>query len=148
MKQHNRWMILAAVCLTFIVFIIFYIISSKMPMQELRITAMTTDDEFDMMGTTNLYYLNTLEAGANVTISVKFMAVEDTSKKLFTKSGNGQYVYLGCGELTAKHEFISLGRFLHVKLTIKAAQADLKLEDGTPFDITRYSLRPVFTIED
>ena len=119
-----------------------------MPMQELRITAMTTDDEFDMMGTTNLYYLNTLEAGANVTISVKFMAVEDTSKKLFTKSGNGQYVYLGCGELTAKHELISLGRFLHVKLTIKAAQADLKLEDGTPFDITRYSLRPVFTIED
>ena len=79
---------------------------------------------------------------------IRFMAVKNSSNKLFTSFGTGQYVYLGCSEMQTECDFISFGRFLRIKLTLNAAQTDLKLEDGTPFDITRYSLKPVLTIEE
>lgn len=125
-----------------------YIISTKTPMQKLKITAVTTAEEFDMSGTANLYYFKSLNAGETYTTVIKFMAVKNISDNLFTSYGTGQYVYLGCNELKAECNFISLNRFLHIRLTLNAAQTDLKLEDGTPFDITRYSLKPVLIIEE
>lgn len=119
-----------------------------MPIQTLKITAVTTAKEFDMSGTTDVYWIGHMDAGENHTAVLKFMAVKDSSDNLFTSHGTGQYVYLGCNELTAECGFISFGKFIHIKLTLSAADTDLKLEDGTPFDITRYSLRPVLTIEE
>lgn len=122
--------------------------SSHMPMQELRITAVTQAEEQDLSDTTDIWYIKPLDAGSSCTAVIRFMAVKDTSENLFTSHGSGQYVHLGCNELAGRCEFISLGRFLHVKLTMRADQTELKLEDGTPFDITRYSLKPVLTIEE
>lgn len=119
-----------------------------MPIQTLKITAVTTAKEFDMSGTTDVYWFGHVNAGEEHTAVLKFMAVKDSSDNLFTSHGTGQYVYLGCNELTAECGFISFGKFMHIKLTLSAADTDLKLEDGTPFDITRYSLRPVLTIEE
>lgn len=119
-----------------------------MPIQTLKITAVTTAKEFDMSGTTDVYWFGHVGAGEEHTAVLKFMAVKDSSDELFTSHGTGQYVYLGCNELTAECGFISFGKFMHIKLTLNAADTDLKLEDGTPFDITRYSLRPVLTIEE
>lgn len=119
-----------------------------MPIQTLKITAVTTAKEFDMSGTTDVYWFGHVGAGEEHTAVLKFMAVKDSSDNLFTSHGTGQYVYLGCNELTAECGFISFGKFIHIKLTLSAADTDLKLEDGTPFDITRYSLRPVLTIEE
>ncbi len=121
---------------------------SKTPAQELKITAVTQNEDFDVSGVTDLYHVQPLYAGDTYTAVIKFMAVKDTTDKLFTSHGTGQYVYLGCNELTARCSFISIGRFLHVRLTMNAAQTDLKLEDGTPFDVTRYSLKPVLVIEE
>lgn len=139
--------ILFMLCMV-ILFASVYIISKKMPMQELKITAVTKAEEFDISGTTNLYYFKSLDAGEMHNAVIKFMAVKDTSENLFTSHGTGQYVQLGCDELEAECDFMSLGRFLHIRLTLNAAQTDLKLEDGTPFDITRYSLKPVLVIEE
>lgn len=124
------------------------IITLKFPMQELKVTAKTAAEEFDMSGTVRVCYLKPLDAGKTYKAVMKFMAVKNTSEDLFTPYGRGQYVYLGCSELTAECSFTSLGRFLRVRLTLNAAQTDLKLEDGTPFDITRYSLRPVLVMEE
>lgn len=129
-----------------ILFVIVYL-SSKVPMQNLKITARTTAEEFDISGATDLYCLKSQSAGESHTAVIKFMAVKNTSDSLFTSHGTGQYVYLGCSEMTAERSFISLGTFLHVKLSLEAAQTDLKLEDGTPFDITRYSLKPMITVK-
>lgn len=118
------------------------------PPQNLKITAQTQAKEFDMSGTADIYYLKPLSASGSYTAAIKFMAVENTSGKLFTSHGTGQYVELGCDDLVAECGFISFGRFLHIRLTLNAAQTELKLEDGTPFDITRYSLRPVLAIEE
>ena len=126
---------------------IIYLIS-KTPAQELRITASTTAEEFDISGTADIYYFKALGAGETHTAVIRFMAVKNSSNKLFTSFGTGQYVYLGCSEMQTECDFISFGRFLRIKLTLNAAQTDLKLEDGTPFDITRYSLKPVLTIEE
>lgn len=130
-----------------LVFAIGYILM-HMPMQVLKITAVTTAEEFNISGTTDIYWIGHMDAGENHTAVLKFMAVKDSSDELFTSHGTGQYVYLGCNELTAECEFISFGKFMHIKLTLNAADTDLKLEDGTPFDITRYSLKPVLTIEE
>lgn len=123
-------------------------IVSNIPAQELKITAMTKTEEPDMSGTTDIYYFKSLDAGSTYTASISFQAVSNTSDSLFTTHGSGQTVYLGCGELTTGCEFISVGRFVCVRLTLEAAQTDLRLEDGTPFDITRYSLKPILTIEE
>lgn len=130
-----------------LVFAIGYVLM-RMPMQVLKITAVTTAEEFNISGTTDIYWIGHMDAGENHTAVLKFMAVKDSSDDLFTRHGTGQYVYLGCNELTAECEFISFGKFMHIKLTLNAADTDLKLEDGTPFDITRYSLKPVLTIEE
>ena len=125
-----------------------YIGAQRLPTQELKITAVTTAKEFDMSEKTNLYCFKFLRSGEIHTVVIKFMAVRDTSENLFISHGTGPYVYLGCSELQAEYSFMSLGKFLHIRLTLNAAQTDLKLEDGTPFDITRYSLRPVLIIEE
>ena len=132
----------------FILFIICagYIIS-RTPVQELKITAVTDGTDFNISGISNSYYLKPLTAGETYKAVIKFMAVKNTSDNLFTSHGNGQYIYLGCSELKVEYNFISFGRFLHIKLTMNADQTKLKLEDGTPFDITRYSLRPVLIME-
>lgn len=124
-----------------------YAISAKIPMQVLKITATTKTEQPDISGVTDLYHFGPLEPGSAYTAEIRFMAVKGTSQGLFTDHGTGQYVYLGCDELHAQYSFISIGRYLHVKLTLSAAQTDLKLEDGTPFDATRYSLKPVLTIK-
>lgn len=128
-------------------------IIQKLPMQELKLTAVTateiidTTKIFEIADTEDFYYFEPIDAGEEVTAVIKFMAVENTSQKLFTSHGTGQYVYFGCSELCTKYDFISTGRYLHIRLTLMASQTDLKLEDGTPFDITRYSLKPVLSIE-
>lgn len=123
-------------------------LSSKLPMQNLKITASTTADEFDISGKTDIYYFMPLNTGKTYKAVIKFMAVKNTSQNLFTSYGTGQYVYLGCSEMRAECSFIAIDKFLHVRLTLNAAQTDLKLEDGTPFDNTRYSLKPVLVIEE
>ena len=125
-----------------------YILIIKLPMQELQITAQTTADKFDLSGSTRLYYFDKTEAGMSHSAAIKFMAVPNTSENLFTHFGTGQYVYLGCSELQAEYSFISFGRFITIRLTLNAAETDLKLEDGTPFDVTRYSLKPILMIEE
>lgn len=127
--------------------IMVYILAMKLPAQELKITTQTEAEEYDLSGQTSLYWFGSADAGMPCKAIIKLMAVPDTSDSLFTHFGTGQYVYLGCSELKAEYEFISLGRFIKVRLKLNAAQTDLKLEDGTPFDITRYSLRPVLSIE-
>ena len=132
----------------FIVFcvVMLYILATKLPMQKLNITAKTTAEEFDLSDSVRFFCFDTSKEGDTCTAIIKFMAVPDTSENLFTHFGIGQYVYLGCKELQAECNFISFGRFLNVRLTLNAAQTDLKLEDGTPFDSTRYSLQPVISI--
>ncbi len=148
LKKSRRFMLsVFAVFSVICIFISGSIATAAFPMQKLKITAVTEDNEFDLSGTTDLYYLKLLDAGDSYSVIIKFMAVENKSEKLFTSYGSGQYVYLGCSELKAECGFISLGRFLHIKLKLNAAQTNLKLEDGMPFDITRYSLKPVLTIE-
>lgn len=120
----------------------------RMPAQKLNITASTQAAEYDMAGVTDIWYLAPLDAGTKHEARIRFMAVENGSGSLFVRHGSGQYVFMGCGELTGRCEFISVGRFLHVVLTMNASQTELKLEDGTPFDTTRYSLKPVLTIEE
>ena len=148
MKIHKRSSVIAFTLLIIIILVVCYVVSLKLPMQELKITAITTAEEFDMAGSTDIYSFKSPVPGKQVTASIRFMAVENTSKNLFTRFGTGQYVYLGCDELHAEYKFIALGRFLHIRLKLNAAQTDLKLEDGTPFDITRYSLKPVLSIEE
>lgn len=137
---------LKIVVLILFIFCTGYIVS-KTPTQKLKITAVTAAEKFDILGKTDIYYIKPLNAGESYNAVIKFMAVNNTSKNLFTYFGNGQYVYLGCSELKTEYEFISLGRFLNIKLTLNASQVDLKLENGEPFDITRYSLKPVLVIE-
>lgn len=136
-------------CVVIALFVImFFMLIMKLPMQKLKITAQTTAEEFDLSDSTKIYYFGQTNAGKEHTVTIKFIAVPNTSKNLFTHFGTGQCVYLGCEELQAKCNFISFGRLLEVKLTLKAAQTDLKLEDGTPFDVTKYSLKPVLNIEE
>lgn len=118
------------------------------PVQELKVTAVTQNSAPDLSGTTGIYELKPLEAGKTYKAVIRFMAVKNTSEKLFVSYGTGPYVHLGCSELKAECEFLSLGWFLHLRLQLQAAQTDFKLEDGTPFDITRYSLKPVLTLEE
>lgn len=141
-----------------LLFVAGYSISTNFPMQELKITAQTSAEEFDMVGTTNLYHFKPLfvpweyfvpnATNGSYTVVIRFMAVEDTSGNLFTSHGRGQYVYQGCNEMKVEQSYINFGKILHVKLTLNASQTELKLEDGTPFDMTRYSLRPVLTVEE
>lgn len=123
------------------------VLAMKLPMQEIKITAKTTAEQFDLSESTTIYHFGQIASGSH-TARIQFVAVKDRSDNLFTWSGTGQYVYLGCKKLEAEYDFISFGRFLKVRLTMNAAQTDLKLEDGTPFDVTRYSLKPVLTIGD
>lgn len=146
MKRKATFIVTAAAAV--MLFCILCIFSEKMPMQDLKITAVTATKEFDLSGTTDIYCFEELDTGELHTAVIRFMAVEDTTGRLFVSRGRGQWVYFGCSELKAECGFMSLGRFVHVKLTLKALEKDLKLEDGTPFDITRYSLKPVLTIGD
>lgn len=116
-------------------------------MQKLGITAQTKADEYDLSGQVKLYSIKHPKAGEPCKAVITFMAVPDKSKSLFTRFGTGQKVYLGCSELKTEYSFVSLGRFLCVRLTLNASQEDLKLEDGSPFDITQYSLKPVLTVK-
>lgn len=141
-----RLFIIVALCIIVLLEITY--LSSRLPMQNLKITASTTADEFDMSGKTDIYYVKPLNIGETYNAVIKFMAVKNTSQNLFTSYGTGQYVYLGCSEMRADYSFIAIGKFLHIRLMLNAAQTDLKLEDGTPFDKTRYSLKPVLVIEE
>lgn len=122
-------------------------IAMKFPMQELKITAMTNAEKFELTGSTIVYCFAPSESGTFSTAQIKFMAVPDTSDKLFALSGTGQYVYYGCTPMHAECDFLSLGKFMKIHLTLCVNKNDLKLEDGTPFDMTRYSLKPVISIE-
>lgn len=124
-----------------------YILLQKFPMQELNINAKTASEKFDASGTTDLYYFGPMDYGSPYTAVIKFMAVKNTSKNLFTSYGKGPYVYLGCSELNARCQFTSFDKFMHIRLAMDIAQADLRLEGGAPFDITRYSLKPVLVME-
>ncbi len=135
------------ICSIAVVFWLSYMILQKFPMQDLKITAVTTAETFTMTGKTDIYYLKSLDPGESYTAVITFTAVKNTSGNLFTSYGTGQPVYLGCSPLKAEYGFVSLGRSLHIKFNLSAAGTDLKLEDGTAFDITRYSLKPVLTIE-
>ncbi len=115
--------------------------------QELKITAVTKAETYDISEKTNVYCFTPLKAGESYRAVIKFMAVEDKSDHLFTSFGNGQYVFMGCGELKVEHDFIAFNPLLRIRLTMNAAQTDLKLEDGTPFDVTRHSLKPVLSVE-
>lgn len=139
--------ILKAMAVIFCVVLV-YLFMDKFPMQKLNITAQTETEEFNLSDSMHLYCTDKLKAGKEYTAVIKFMAVPDTSRNLFTRFGKGQYVNLGCSELKAECGFVSLGRFMDIRLKLKVAQTDLQLEDGTPFDITRYSLKPVLTIEE
>ena len=112
--------ILTVFCIT--VLLISICLSSKLPMQNLKITASTTVDEFDISGKTDIYYFMPLIAGKSYNAVIKFMAVKNTTHNLFTTYGTGQYVYLGCNEMHADCSFISIGRFLHIRLALNAAQ--------------------------
>lgn len=137
---------LAAALFVVLIMCVCYV-SVKLPMQELKITAMTGAESFGVTGSTDIYCFTPSESGAFKTVQIKFMAVSDTSKDLFTSSGSGQYVYYGCTPMHAECDFLSLGKFMKIRLTLYINQDDLKLEDGTPFDVTRYSLKPVLSIE-
>lgn len=115
--------------------------------QELKITAVTKAKAYDITGKTNVYCFTPLEAGESYRAVIRFMAVKNKSDRLFAFFGSGQYVYMGCSELKAEYEFTAFDPFLRIRLTMHAAQTDLKLEDGTPFDVTRYSLKPVLSVE-
>lgn len=140
--------IVTAVILIIMIVIGMMCVITRIPPQNLKITAQTATETFDISGTTDIYYFRQLNAGKSYNARIRFMAVENSSARLFTSHGTGQFVELGCDDLKADYGFISFGRFLHIRLTLNAAQTDLKLEDGTPFDITRYSLRPVLTVEE
>lgn len=116
--------------------------------QTLKITAKTTAEEFDLLESTNVYCLKGLKSGTRYKAIIKFKAVPNTSKSLFTHHGTGEYVFLGCSELKTEYDFISAGRFIKIRLTLNAARTELSLKDGTPFDMTRYSLKPVLEIEE
>lgn len=145
----NKRAIKTVSCVVIALFVILlFVLTIKLPAQKLKITAQTTEKEFDLSDSVKIYYFGQTKSNSKYTATIKFMAVSNTSKKLFTHFGTGQYVYLGCKELQVDYDFISFGRFLEVDLTLKAAQTDLKLEDGTPFDMTKYSLKPVLSIEE
>lgn len=124
-----------------------YVLVTEFPMQELKVTAVMAEG-YDISGVTDIYCFRRFGEGRDYDAVINFMAVEDTSERLFVSHGTGQYVNLGCSRLEAECGFISFGRFLHVRLSFGAMQADLKLEDGTPFDVTRYSLKPVLTVRE
>lgn len=145
----NKRAIKTVSCVVIALFVILlFVLTIKLPAQKLKITAQTTAKEFDLSDSVKIYYFGHIENNSKHMATIKFMAVPNTSEKLFTHYGTGQYVYLGCKELHVDYDFISFGRFLEVNLTLKAAQTDLKLEDGTPFDITKHSLKPVLNIEE
>lgn len=143
MKKQMR-MILSATGLISAFFILWCAVS----MQNLKITAVTTAEEFDLSGTVNLYGLSSMNSRETGTAVIRFMAVKNRSDRLFTRFGTGPYVQLGCDDLKVEHQFVSYGHILRIRLTLHAAQTDLKLENGSPFDSTRYSLRPVLTFEN
>lgn len=122
-------------------------ISTRLMAQKLNITAVTAKETYNLSGETAVWHTDRLAPGENYKCVIKFMAVKNSSGHLFTSHGKGQYVHLGCEELKVEHEFISVSESLCINLKMRAVQEDLKLEDGTPFDNTRYSLKPVLTIE-
>lgn len=147
MKKLKKMFLYGASIMAFIFMIaIGYMMAVYTPMQELKIAAAPNAGNFDLSGETSVYCLKPKEAGTSCRAVIQFMAVRNESDKLFTRFGSGQYVNMGCSRLEAGYDFTSLGRFLCVRLKMNAVQKDLKLEDGTPFDITRYSLRPVLTV--
>lgn len=129
--------VLAAVC---------YVVM-RTPMQGLDMRAATASKELDVSGTIDILYLDPVPDGEPCRAVVQFMAVEDTSDRLFTSHGKGPYVDFGCSRLEMEQDFMSFGKFIKIRLSLSAGQSDLKLEDGAPFDITRHSLRPVVMIE-
>lgn len=120
----------------------------RMPMQIVNIKAATVSDYFDVSDDMDILYLKSVPDAAECRMTIQFMAVDDTSGKLFIWHGNGQYVNLGCSRLEIEHDIMTFGKFLQIRLSMEADQSELKLEDGTPFDVTRYALRPVVTIEE
>lgn len=117
-------------------------------MQELRVKAVTQADNFDTSGSADIYCFTPKPAGTFGTVQLKFMAVPNKSGKLFTQMGSGRYVYFGCNEMHAECDYLSTGRFMKVHLTLNINENDLKLADGTPFDNTRYALKPVLTLAE
>lgn len=146
MKNKKPSSVCICIMITFCVMVC--CVLTQLPMQKIKMTAKTTADVFDLSDSINLYSFNNLEKSEEHTAVIRFLAVPDTSKNLFVRAGHGQWVYLGCEKLEAKCDFIAFRQLLNIQLTLKAAQTDLKLEDGTPFDITAYSLKPVLTIEE
>ena len=82
MKKQMR-MILSATGLISAFFILWCTVS----MQNLKITAVTTAEEFDLSGTVNLYGLSSMNSGETGTAVIRFMAVKNRSDRLFTRFG-------------------------------------------------------------
>lgn len=135
-----------------VLFVAFLIVAcyavARMPMQIVNIKAATVSDQFDVSGSTDILYLKSVPDSAECRMTIQFMAVDDTSDKLFIRYGKGQYVNLGCSRLEIERDIMTFGKFLQIRLSMQADQSELKLEDGTPFDITRYALKPVIIIEE
>lgn len=135
-----------------VLFVAFLIVAcyaaARLPMQMVNIKAVTVSDHFDALGSVDILYLKSVPDSVECRITIQFMAVDDVSDKLFIQYGKGQYVNLGCSRLEIERDVMTFGKFLQIRLSMQADQSELKLEDGTPFDVTRYALRPVVTIEE
>lgn len=118
------------------------------PFQDVRVTARTGAGNYTLSGETDVYVIRPLKAGQSYHAELTFEAVPSSSGKLFTSFGSGPSVRYGCSPLTASVDFISVGRFALIHLSMYVPGEYLTLEDGSPFDLSRYSLKPVFTIEE
>ena len=118
------------------------------PFQEVRVTARTGTGDYTLSGETDVYVIRPLEAGKSYHAKLTFEAVPSSSGKLFTSFGSGSLVQYGCSPLTASVDFVSVGRFARIHLSMYVPGEYLTLEDGSLFDLSRYSLKPVLVIEE
>lgn len=118
------------------------------PFQDVRVTARTGAGNYTLSGETDVYVIRPLKAGQSYHAELTFEAVPSSSGKLFTSFGSGSLVQYGCSPLTASVDFISVGRFARIHLRMYVPGEYLTLEDSSPFNLSRYSLKPVLTIEE
>ena len=118
------------------------------PLQEVRVTARTGTGDYTLSGETDVYVIRPLMAGKSYHAELTFEAVPSSSGNLFTSIGSGPSVQYGCSPLTASVDFVSVGRFARIHLSMYVPGEYLTLEDGSPFDLSRYSLKPVLVIEE
>ena len=117
------------------------------PFQDVSVAARTPSGETSRSGEFNLYVIRPLKAGETYRASITFEAVPSASGKLFTRFGSGQIIRYGCSPLKASVEFVSVGRFVRIRLALDLPDSHLSLADGSPLDLSRYALKPVWKIE-